>query len=48
MKWLERNWPISTIFLAVYVTMMIVLFLRQDFPLFLIWAQLTRMRFLAW
>ena len=40
MKWLERNWPISTIFLAVYVTMMIVLFLRQDFPLFLIWAQL--------
>ena len=40
MKWLERNWPVTTIFLAVYITMMMVLFLRQDLPLFLIWAQL--------
>ena len=40
MKWIERNWPVSTIFLAAYVTMMMVLFVRHDFPLFLIWAQL--------
>ena len=40
MTWLERNWAVTTIFLAVYVTMMMVLFLSQDLPLFLIWAQL--------
>jgi hypothetical protein len=41
LKWLERYWPMSTIFLAVYVTMLLALFvLRSDFPLFLIWAQL--------
>jgi hypothetical protein len=41
LKWLERYWPISTIFLAVYVTMLLALFvLRSNFPLFLIWAQL--------
>jgi hypothetical protein len=40
-KWLERYWPMSTVFLAVYVTMLLALFvLRTDFPLFLIWAQL--------
>ena len=40
MKWLERNWPISTIFLAAYVTLMLVLFVRHDHALFLIWLQL--------
>ena len=40
MKWMEDNWPKSTIFLAVYVTILLVLFLRDsDFALFLIWAQ---------
>jgi hypothetical protein len=40
MKWLERNWPVSTIFLAVFVTLMLVVFVRHDWGLFLIWAQL--------
>ena len=40
MDWLRRNWPHSTIFLAVYITIMLVLFVRNDFPLLLIWAQL--------
>jgi hypothetical protein len=39
MKWLERNWPNSTIFLAAYLSLMLVLFVRNDYPL-LIWARL--------
>ena len=40
MNWLKQNWPHSTIFLAVYITIMLVLFVRDNQPLFLIWAQL--------
>lgn len=38
MKWLEENWPKSTLFLAIYVTIVLLLFVsRQNFALFLIW-----------
>jgi hypothetical protein len=41
MSWLEENWPKSTIFLALYSTIFIFLFvLEKDIPLFLIWIQL--------
>jgi hypothetical protein len=41
MSWLEENWPKSTIFLAVYSTIFIFLFvLEKDVALFLIWIQL--------
>lgn len=41
MSWLEENWPKSTIFLAVYSTMFIFLFVfEKDIALFLIWIQL--------
>jgi len=40
MNWLKQNWPASTVFLAIYITIMLVLFVRDDYPLLLIWAQL--------
>lgn len=44
LKWLERYWPISTIVLAVYMTMLLALFvLRSDFtalPLAILQTQL--------
>ena len=41
MSWLKENWPKSTIFLAVYSTIFIFLFvLEKDIALFLIWIQL--------
>jgi hypothetical protein len=41
MKWLEENWSKATVFLAVYVTALIVLFVADNnFALFLIWAQI--------
>ncbi len=40
MNWLKQNWPASTIFLAIYITIMLILFVRDDYPLLLIWAQL--------
>ena len=41
MSWLEENWPKSTIFLAVYSTIFIFLFvLEKDMALFLIWMQI--------
>jgi hypothetical protein len=40
MKWIIKNWPIATPFLALYTTVLLFLFVfRQDFPLFLIWIQ---------
>ncbi|MFA4662366.1 HXXEE domain-containing protein [Pyrococcus kukulkanii] len=39
-SWLEEYWPVSTPFLAVYVTVLLVLFvLKENFALFLIWLQ---------
>ncbi|MGR3291037.1 MAG: HXXEE domain-containing protein [Paracoccaceae bacterium] len=39
-KWLEKNWPNTTVFLAIYVTVLLVLFLfESNFALFLIWIQ---------
>lgn len=41
MKWVKENWPNSTVFLAVYVTILLVVFvMRHNFPLFLIWIHL--------
>jgi len=41
MSWIEEHWPKSTIFLAVYSTILIFLFVLEiDFALFLIWIQL--------
>ena len=41
MSWIEEHWPKSTIFLAVYSTILIFLFvLETDIALFLIWIQL--------
>lgn len=40
MNWLKQNWPVATIFLAIYVAIMLILFVRDDYPLLLIWAQL--------
>lgn len=41
MSWIEEHWPKSTIFLAVYSTILIFLFvLEKDIALFLIWIQL--------
>ena len=41
MNWIKENWPKSTIFLAVYVTITLILFVaRQNFALFLIWIQM--------
>jgi len=40
MKWIIKSWPISTPFLAVYLTILLVLFvMKQNFALFLIWIQ---------
>ena len=40
MSWLEEYWPASTPFLAVYLTIVLVLFvLNENFALFLIWMQ---------
>ena len=40
MKWLYENWYKSTIFIAIYLLIMLFLFLFDtDFPLFLIWIQ---------
>ncbi len=40
MKWIIKNWPKSTPFLAVYLTILLVLFvMKQNFALFLIWIQ---------
>ena len=40
MKWLIKNWYKSTIFLAVYLTITLALFImRQNYALFLIWIQ---------
>lgn len=40
-SWIEEHWPKSTIFLAVYSTILIFLFvLKIDIALFLIWIQL--------
>ena len=40
MKWLYENWYKSTIFIALYLLIMLFLFLFDtDFPLFLIWIQ---------
>ena len=41
MEWFTKNWFKSTLFLAVYTTLLLVLFvMRQNFALFLIWVQL--------
>jgi len=41
MKWLMRNWSKSTIFLAIYMTIPLVLFvMKENFVLFLIWIQI--------
>jgi hypothetical protein len=41
MKWLYDNWPKSTIFSAIYIMLLLVLFvLKADYALFLIWAQM--------
>ena len=40
MKWLYDNWCKSTLFIAVYMLVMLFLFVFEtDFPLFLIWLQ---------
>jgi len=40
MKWLIENWSKSTLFLAIYLTIPLVLFvMKQNFALFLIWIQ---------
>lgn len=40
MKWLYDNWYKSTLFLAVYLLVFLILFvLKTDFALFLIWLQ---------
>lgn len=40
MKWFIKNWSKSTIFLAIYITIPLVLFvMKQNFALFLIWIQ---------
>jgi len=39
-SWIEEYWPISTPFLALYLIIVLILFLlRQNFALFLIWIQ---------
>ena len=41
MKWLIENWNESTIFLAIYVLIMLICFvMKENFPLFLIWLQI--------
>jgi len=41
MKWLMRNWSKSTIFIAIYTIILLVLFvMKQNFALFLIWVQI--------
>ncbi len=40
MKWLYENWYKSTIFIAIYILLVLLLFvLETDFALFLIWIQ---------
>ena len=40
LSWLEQHWSISTPFLAIYLTIVLVLFvLNKNFALFLIWIQ---------
>ncbi len=40
MAWLEEYWPVPTPFLAIYLTVVLVLFvLKENFALFLIWLQ---------
>lgn len=40
MKWFKENWPKATIFLAVYITLLLVLFVREEnYALYLIWLQ---------
>ena len=40
MKWLYNNWYKSTLFIAIYVLIVLILFVFEtDFPLFLIWMQ---------
>lgn len=40
MNWLEENWTKSTLFLALFLSIVLVLFVRnRDFALFLIWIQ---------
>jgi hypothetical protein len=40
MKWLYENWYKSTIFIAIYMLILLFLFVFEtDFPLFLIWIQ---------
>lgn len=42
MKWLYDNWYKSTIFLAVYMLVVLIIFvLKTDFALFLIWIQMA-------
>jgi len=41
LSWLEQHWSISTPFLALYLTIVLVLFvLNKNFALFLIWIQI--------
>jgi hypothetical protein len=41
MKWLYENWPNATIFTAIYIMTLLVLFvMKTDYALFLIWAQM--------
>lgn len=40
MNWFKENWPKATIFLAVYVTLLLILFVRKEnYVLYLIWLQ---------
>ena len=40
MKWIKDNWPKATIFLAVYIIVILILFVRnQNYPIYLIWLQ---------
>ena len=41
MKWLYENWPKATIFTAIYIMTLLILFvMKTDYALFLIWAQM--------
>ena len=40
MNWFIKNWTKSTLFLAIYLTILLVLFvMKQNFALFLVWIQ---------
>lgn len=40
MNWIKEHWPKATIFLAIYVTVLLVLFVRDaNYALYLIWLQ---------